>query len=124
MAPSIPFFLPCCTLTLSYVQALTLKFTPFPSLVVPTDKLGKQLRAIQGSALKVVGVHPISAASRQTAVFSPLPHALAGGGGGTGTGDSRGLLPRCIDPIEVLVQLENSGERLAVCGVRDCGSYN
>ena len=77
------------------------------------------MRSVEGTALKVVGVQSISAASRQTCAFFPLPHPLAGGG--TSSTASNDNLPRCLEPIEVLVQLESSGEALSVkCGVQ-CG---
>lgn len=81
--------------------------TPSPLLA---DKLGKQLRSVEGTALKVVGVQSISSASRQTCAFFPLPHPLAGGG--TSSTSATDCLPRCLEPIEVLVQLESSGEAL------------
>ena len=89
-----------CGLLLSNSCLVT--FPPFTA-----DKLGKQLRGIEGTALKVVGVQPISAASRQTCPFTPLPHPLAGGGSISGVASER--LPRCMEPVEILVQLENSG---------------
>ncbi|GLI63249.1 hypothetical protein VaNZ11_006146 [Volvox africanus] len=79
------------------------------------DKLTKQLRALDQLALKVVGVQPLSAVARGTAPLPPPPHPLAGGsmaavvgysGGGSGVS---GAIPRCLDPMEVLVTLENSG---------------
>ncbi|GIL78350.1 hypothetical protein Vretimale_7699 [Volvox reticuliferus] len=79
------------------------------------DKLSKQLRALDRLALKVVGVQPLSAVARGTAPLPPQPHPLAGGslaamagraGAGAGGG---GPMPRCLDPLEVLVTLENSG---------------
>lgn len=76
------------------------------------DKLGKQLRGLEGTALKVIGVQPLAPAARHTAAFPPRPHALAGGqellAGLEEAAD--GGLARCLEPVEVLVQLENSGE--------------
>lgn len=71
------------------------------------DKLSKQLRALDALVLKVVGVQPLGAAARGTALLVPGPHPLAGGP--PLTHGSR--MPRCVPAIEVLVQLENSGER-------------
>jgi len=68
------------------------------------EKLSKQLRTLDSTALKVVGVQPISAVTRHTCPFFPLPHPLAGG---PGAGEE---LPRCLEAVEVLVQLENSGK--------------
>ena len=67
-------------------------------------RLGKQLRSLSSLALKVVSVQPLSAAARHTSAFAPLPHPFAGGPGARGV-----KVARCIDPLEVLVQLEGSG---------------
>ncbi len=72
-------------------------------------KLTRQLRGLSGVALRVLAVQPAAAALRHTAPFPPLPHPLAGGGGGAG-GAARGDgVPRCLEPLELLVQLEGSG---------------
>ena len=68
-------------------------------------RLGKQLRSLSGVALKVVLVQPLSPLARHTSAFVPLPHPFAGGPGARGV-----KVARCIDPLEVLVQLEGSGE--------------
>ncbi|GIL57828.1 hypothetical protein Vafri_13058 [Volvox africanus] len=79
------------------------------------DKLTKQLRTLDRLALKVVGVQPLSAVARGTAPLPPQPHPLAGGSmaamvGHAGGGPAGGwVIPRCLDPLEVLVTLENSG---------------
>eukprot|EP00198_Chlamydomonas_reinhardtii_P001268 XP_001690603.1 predicted protein [Chlamydomonas reinhardtii] len=74
------------------------------------EKLGKQLRALEGLALKVVSVQPLSGVARGTAPLPPQPHPLAGGAGaGKGADGGAGGIPRCLDPMEVLVTLENSG---------------
>ncbi|KAG2496823.1 hypothetical protein HYH03_005229 [Edaphochlamys debaryana] len=78
------------------------------------EKLGKQLRALEGLALKVIAVQPLSSVARGTAPLPPVPHPLAGGGGAAGlkaaaAGGGGGGLPRCLDPLEVLVTLESSG---------------
>lgn len=77
------------------------------------DKLGKQLRALGEVVLKVTGVQPLSAASRRTAPFVPEPHPLAGGPGGMAAVAGAAGLARCLEPLEVMVQLEGSGGR---CG--------
>lgn len=74
-------------------------------------KLGKQLRAASSLPLKVVAVQPLSAAARHTAAFPPLPHALAGGQ----RSDPGAPLPRCLGTIDLLAQLEGSGEVLHLC---------
>ncbi|GFR51741.1 hypothetical protein Agub_g14187 [Astrephomene gubernaculifera] len=76
------------------------------------EKLGKQLRALEGLALKVIGVQPLSSVTRGTAPLPPQPHPLAGGsaaGAGAGEAGGSGGIPRCLDPMEVLVTLESSG---------------
>ena len=55
-------------------------------------------------------MQPISAAMRRTALFTPQPHPLA-------SAEPPALLQndsvqRCLHPVEVLVQLEGSGEDL------------
>jgi U3 small nucleolar RNA-associated protein 22 len=72
-------------------------------------KLSKQLRGLTDVALKVVGVQPLSAASRHTPGFYPRPHPLAGGGRGLEGG---GDVARCLEPLEVMVQLEGTGKSL------------
>lgn len=67
-------------------------------------KLARQLRALSGVALRVLAVTPASAVLRHTAPFPPLPHPLAGG-----AGSADGGVPRCLEPLELLVQLEGSG---------------
>jgi hypothetical protein len=68
------------------------------------EKLGKQLRSLEGLALKVVAVQPLSPVARGTAPLPPLPHPLAGGAARSGGG-----VARCLEPVEVLVTLESSG---------------
>jgi U3 small nucleolar RNA-associated protein 22 len=80
--------------------------TSFRLMEAAADKLSKQLRAVEDGALKVVGVQPISAFSRQTCAFFPLPHELAGGQ----SAPSSQRLARCVEPVELLVQLESSGK--------------
>ena len=73
---------------------------------VAFQQLAKQLRSLS-LALGVVAVQPFGAAYRRTALFPPVPHPLA-------MADRQGLkdddvIPRCLDPVEMLVQLEGSG---------------
>lgn len=68
-------------------------------------KLGKQLRSASSLPLKVVAVQPLSAAARHTAAFPPLPHPLAGGQ----RARPGARLPRCVEAIELMAQLEGSG---------------
>ena len=71
------------------------------------DKLSKQLRSLSTLALRVISTQPLSAASRHTAPFVPLPHPLAGAAAAAA---GRGRLPRCLEPLDVLLQLESSGQ--------------
>lgn len=70
------------------------------------DRLSKQIRGLTNLTLKVVSTQPLSALSRHTAPFYPLPHPLAGAGGAAGVG----RVPRCLEPAELLLQLEGSGK--------------
>lgn len=69
------------------------------------DRLGKQLKSLDEVRPGVVGIQPVGAALRGTALFPPHPHPLAGGP------PSRGddVVGRCLAPVELLVQLEGSG---------------
>ena len=69
------------------------------------DRLSKQIRALTNLTLHVTSTQPLSATSRHTAPFYPLPHPLAGAGGAAGVG----RIPRCLEPTELLLQLEGSG---------------
>ena len=69
------------------------------------DRLSKQIRGLTNLTLKITSTQPLSAISRHTAPFYPLPHPLAGGGGAAGVG----RIPRCLEPAELLLQLEGSG---------------
>jgi U3 small nucleolar RNA-associated protein 22 len=73
------------------------------------DKLARQLRGLGEVVLKVVGVQPLSPVSRRTAAFVPEPHPLVGGPGGLAAAAGAANLPRCLDPLEVMVSLEGSG---------------
>ena len=71
------------------------------------QQLSKLLRSLT-LALDIVAVQPISAASRRTALLPPAPHPLA-------TAEpprlgEKDAVQRCLEPVEVLVQLEGSGE--------------
>ena len=69
------------------------------------DRLSKQIRGLPNLTLKITSAQPLSAVSRHTAPYYPLPHPLAGGGGPAGVG----RIPRCLEPTELLLQLEGSG---------------
>lgn len=70
--------------------------------------LTTKLRAAGSLPLRIVSVQPLSAAVRDTAAFPPLPHPLAAAGPAAGAGTGR--MPRCLEPLELAVQLEGSGE--------------
>lgn len=77
------------------------------SLLGAFDVLSKRLRLIEDIPLKVSSVQPLDPAFRFTSVFPPVPHPLA---------SERGSIPRphkltssCIQPLEVMIQLEGSG---------------
>ena len=71
-------------------------------------KLGKVLRGLDAESvtLTIVNVQPVAAVLRNTAVFPPIPHPLAG----SSLADSSDMVPRCLPAIEVLCQLEGSGK--------------
>lgn len=76
-----------------------------PALHASLDRLGERIRGLESVPLKVVSVAPVSAAFRSMAPFPPEPHPLCGG-------DLSALAagaPACVEPLEILVQLEGSG---------------
>lgn len=75
------------------------------------DSLGKQLRGLSDLVLKVIGVQPLSAVSRHTCCFYPEAHPLAEGSGERVYAPGV-KVPRVLEPIEIMVQLEGSGESL------------
>ncbi|KAM3729279.1 hypothetical protein ACB098_M003800 [Castanea mollissima] len=77
------------------------------SLLEALEVLSKHLRLIQDIPLKVSSVQPLDPAFRFTSVFPPEPHPLA-----IVKGDVprlQKLMPSCIQPLEVMIQLEGSG---------------
>ena len=115
---------PCCThfaaAAPAYFLASCLPVTPgipipdhaqpvgMASAIASTADLRRPPVLTLRSALQVVGVQPLSTVTRHTCTFYPLAHPLAGG-------STRGLcdapsIPRCVEPMEVLVQLQGSGE--------------
>ncbi|XP_027359754.1 nucleolar protein 6 [Abrus precatorius] len=77
------------------------------SLLGAFDVLSKRLRLIEDLPLKVSSVQPLDSAFRFTSVFPPEPHLLA-----SEKIESLRLLklvPSCIEPLEVMIQLEGSG---------------
>ncbi|CAB4318037.1 unnamed protein product [Prunus armeniaca] len=69
--------------------------------------LSKQLRLIEDIPLKVSTVQPLDSAFRFSSVFPPEPHPLANEKGTFLR--LRSLPPSCIRPLEVMIQLEGSG---------------
>ncbi|KAI5084140.1 hypothetical protein GOP47_0000309 [Adiantum capillus-veneris] len=81
--------------------------TSTPKLLLAFDVLSKRLRSLEDLPLKISSVQTLHPAFRHAAIFPPKVHTLA---------DERlreGLLQNwvssCIDPLEVMVQLEGSG---------------
>lgn len=86
-------------------QTLAAQLAAARQLDTAADRLGKTMRGLTSLPLKVVTVQAVSAIARHTTAFTPLPHPFAGG-----PAAAPGLpVPRCLEPIELQVQLENSG---------------
>lgn len=71
------------------------------------DDLSKHLRLLSDLPLKISSVQPLDSAFRLTSVYPPEPHPLAGG-------KVKDVKPHkhiltCIQPLEVMIQLEGSG---------------
>ncbi|KAL4426966.1 hypothetical protein ABPG77_009527 [Micractinium sp. CCAP 211/92] len=73
------------------------------------ERLGKRLRSLASDSLplRVVSVQPLAAVLRHAAAFPPLPHLLAGAPRDTLASDH---VARCLQPVELLCQLEGSGK--------------
>ncbi|KAJ7944284.1 Nucleolar protein 6 [Quillaja saponaria] len=77
------------------------------NLLGELELLSKRLRLIQDIPLRVSSVQPLDSAFRFTSVFPPEPHQLA-----NEKINSLRLhkpIPSCIQPLEVVIQLEGSG---------------
>lgn len=79
-----------------------------------TTQLGKRLRAMDDTSLplRVISTQPLSPVLRHASVFPPLPHPLAGASAATvkeSMADD-GVVPRCLEPIEILCKLEGTGK--------------
>ncbi|XP_059293198.1 uncharacterized protein LOC132046556 isoform X2 [Lycium ferocissimum] len=77
------------------------------SLLVALEELSKRLLQLNDIPLKVSTVQALDSAARLTSVFPPMPHPLAHEKGVQ-------IKPRkpvstCINPVEVMIQLEGSG---------------
>ncbi|GMY11522.1 nucleolar protein 6-like [Fagus crenata] len=81
------------------------------SLLEAFDVLSKRLRSDEKKdkdiPLKVSSVHPLDPAFRFTSVFPPKPHPLANDKGDVSR--LQKLMPSCIQPLEVLIELEGNG---------------
>lgn len=77
------------------------------NLLEAFDLLSKRLRLIEGLPLKVSSVQPLDSAFRFTSVFPPEPHLLANEK--IGSLRLNKLVPSCIQPLEIMIQLEGSG---------------
>ncbi|TVU51043.1 hypothetical protein EJB05_02447 [Eragrostis curvula] len=76
------------------------------ALLEAFDSLAKQLRLLDDIPLKISTVQPLDSAFRHTSVFPPEPHPLA-----YGKNSQRlpNLAKTCIPSLEVMIQLEGSG---------------
>ncbi|XP_019423401.1 PREDICTED: nucleolar protein 6 isoform X2 [Lupinus angustifolius] len=77
------------------------------SLLGAFDVLSKRLRLIEDLPLKVSSVQPLDSAFRLTSVFPPEPHLLANEKFESPRVNK--FVPSCIPPLEVMIQLEGSG---------------
>ncbi|KAL9245871.1 hypothetical protein vseg_019471 [Gypsophila vaccaria] len=71
-------------------------------LIEAYEVLAKHLRLLDDIPLRVSSVQPLDSAFRFTSVFPPEPHGLAGS-------RSQKVSATCIKPVEVMIQLEGSG---------------
>ncbi|XP_038701272.1 nucleolar protein 6 isoform X2 [Tripterygium wilfordii] len=71
------------------------------------EVLSKRLRLIEDIPLRVSSVQPLDSAFRLTSVFLPEPHPLVNEKGNLTR--LRTQCPSCIQPLEVMIQLEGSG---------------
>ncbi|KAL8507398.1 hypothetical protein ACS0TY_018083 [Phlomoides rotata] len=76
------------------------------SLLKAYDDLSKHLRLLDDIPLKISSVQPLDSAFRLTSVFPPAPHPLSNKGSKI---KLEKHTPNCIQPLEVMVQLEGSG---------------
>ncbi|CAL8472362.1 g11905 [Coccomyxa elongata] len=79
------------------------------ALTAAVRNLTMKLRATSALPLRIVAVQPLSAALRDTTAFPPLPHPLATANLGAAARGDLGRVPRCLERLELLVQLEGSG---------------
>lgn len=91
--------------SLCYGDADPISFTG--GLLEAYEVLSKRLRLLDDIPLRVSSVQPLDPAFRCTSVFPPEPHPLAGGKGLIPK--SKKVAPTCIQPVDVMIQLEGSG---------------
>ncbi|XP_050228407.1 uncharacterized protein LOC126677694 [Mercurialis annua] len=77
------------------------------SLLAAFEVLSKRLHLLEDIPLKISSVQPLDPAFRFTSVFPPKPHPLASDKDYVPR--SHKLLSSCIQPLEVMIQLEGSG---------------
>ncbi|KAL5704638.1 hypothetical protein ACHQM5_023031 [Ranunculus cassubicifolius] len=77
------------------------------NLLEAFEVLSKRLRNLEGIPLRISSVQPLDSAFRLTSVFPPEPHPTAYEKGAGRK--SQKLIPTCIQPLEVMIQLEGSG---------------
>lgn len=82
-----------------------------------TDLIAKQLRSLS-LALVITAVQPMSAVSRRVAAFPVEAHLLAGASALASAHLQK--VPRCLQPVELLVQLEGSGEAMVYWNMTSC----
>lgn len=76
-------------------------------LLVAFEELSKRLRNIKDIPLSVSTVQALDSAFRSTSVFPPEPHPLAKEK--VDVARLQNIIPFCIQPLEVMIQLEGSG---------------
>ncbi|XP_047334495.1 nucleolar protein 6 [Impatiens glandulifera] len=77
------------------------------SLMEAFDILSKRLRLLSDIPLKITSVQPLDPAFRHTSVFPPEPHPVAVEKGVNLK--KKQLTSTCLQPLEVMIQLEGSG---------------
>ncbi|GMI78326.1 hypothetical protein like AT1G63810 [Hibiscus trionum] len=71
------------------------------------EELSKRLRSIEDVPLKISSVQPLDSAFRYTSVFPPEPHPVANKK--VDVARLHNLTPFCVQSLEVMIQLEGSG---------------
>ncbi|KAL9273669.1 Pyridine nucleotide-disulfide oxidoreductase domain-containing protein [Drosera capensis] len=79
-----------------------------PTVLEAYDVLSKRLRLLKDIPLSISSVQPLDSAFRFTSVFPPEPHPLIKEKG-KGFAKLGKRVETCVQPLEVLIQLEGSG---------------